>query len=67
MTPGAEGRSLTELVLSIVFLWNTMSPVVMRMCAQGDWPWLRFAMTENPLEGLQIRENDMIAADNAFL
>ena len=57
--PGTA-EDLASLILNIVFVRNTMSKEIVKMCEEGKMPWLR-------VEHGRITEESKKAADDVFL
>ena len=51
---------IAELLLNVMFLRNTMSKEIIKLCASGAVPWLR-------LQAGRIAEESKEGADNTFL
>ena len=54
------GANLADLIFNIVFVRNTMSKEVVKMCEEGRLPWLR-------VEHGQVTEQSKADADTMFL
>ena len=56
----SDPTSLADLIFNIVFVWNTMSKELVKMCEEGKLPWLR-------VEHGRVAEQSKKGADALFL